>query len=109
MKYKVTFRKRFNRHGDPADNPNKLLDVADDVIEDAEFLEVLEPAGLHVTEDLDAGSGSESAEDDGFLAFGSEIWVYTIAEGREDEFRDAVRNSEVALDIEEVPDESLTT
>jgi hypothetical protein len=109
MKYKVTFRKRFTPEGEPADSPTSLVDAPDGVIEDAEFAEILEPAGLGVAEDLNAGSGSQESNDNGFLGFGTETWVYDIAEGREREFKEAVMNSEVVLDIEEVPDESLTT
>ncbi len=109
MKYKVTFRKRFTPEGEPADNPTSLVSVEDGVIEDSEMVEILEPAGLGVAEDLNAGSGSEESNDNGFLGFGSETWVYDVAEGREKEFRDALVESGVVLDYEEVPDESLTT
>ena len=37
-------------------------------------------------------------EDDSFLSVGSETWDYEIAEGREREFLDAVRNSEIAIE-----------
>jgi hypothetical protein len=40
---------------------------------------------------------------------GTEAWVFDIAEGREQEFKDALVESRVVLDFEEVPDESLTT
>lgn len=101
MKYKVTFRKRFNQEGEPSDNPAALVSAPDGVIEDATFVEALEPPSVHNTEDME--------EDDDFLAFGTETWIYDVAEGRDDEFKLAVVNSEVALDIEEVPDEELTT
>lgn len=109
MKYKVTFRKRFTPEGEPADDPKSLVSTVDGVIEDAEFVEIIEPAGLGVAEDLNAGSGSQESNDNGFLGFGTETWVFDIAEGREREFRDALVESEVVLDFVEVPDESLTT
>jgi len=109
MKYKVTFRKRFSASGEPADDPKALVDPEDGVVEDAEIVEMIEPAGLGVAEDLNAGTGSGDGNDNGFLAFGSETWVYTIAEGREKEFTDELVESGVVLDFEEVPDESLTT
>jgi hypothetical protein len=109
MRYKVTFRKRFTPEGKEADNPDSLVDPADGVILDKEIVEEITPAGLGVAEDLNEGTGSEESNDNGFLGFGSETWIYEVAEGREDEFKDAVRNTEVALNIEEVPDESLTT
>ncbi len=109
MKYKVTFRKRFTPEGEPADDPVSLVSPADGVVEDAEFIEILEPAGLGVAEDLNEGTGSRESNDNGFLGLGSETWVFSIAEGREDEFRAALAESRVVLDFEEVPDESLIT
>jgi len=109
MKYKVTFRKRFNPQGDPVDDPKSLVSLEDGVVQDAEFIEILEPAGLGVAEDLNEGSGSQESNDSGFLGLGTETWVYDIAEGREKEFTDALVESRVVLDFEEVPDESLIT
>lgn len=109
MKYKVTLRKRFTPEGEPADDPKSLVSPADGVIQDAELVEILEPAGLGVAEDLNEGSGSQESNDNGFLGLGAETWVYDIAEGREKEFTDALVESRVVLDYEEVPDESLTT
>ena len=109
MKYKVTFRKRFTPAGEPADDPKSLVSTADGVVEDAEFVEIIEPAGLGVAEDLNEGSGSQESNDNGFLGLGTETWVFDVAEGREKEFTDALAESEVVLDFEEIPDESLTT
>jgi hypothetical protein len=109
MKYKVTFRKRFSPEGEPADDPASLVSPEDGVIEDAEFIETIEPAGLGVAEDLNEGSGSQESNDNGFLGLGTETWVYDIAEGREKEFTDALVESGVVLDFEEIPDEWLTT
>ena len=102
MKYQVTFRKRFTPEGDPADDPQSLIDPGDGVIVDREFVEIVEPAGIGVVENL-------NEDDDGFLGLGTETWVYDIAEGREKEFTDSLVESKVVLDFEEVPDESLTT
>ena len=109
MKFKVTFRKRFNQNGEPADDPVSLVDPAEGVIQDKEFIEILDPPSIHAADDINAGSGSESSDDDGFLAFGTESWVFDVAEGREEEFRLALLESGVVLVVEEVPDESLTT
>jgi len=109
MKFRVTFRKRFDESGQPADDPISVLDAAEGVIQDKEFIEILDPPSIHVAEDINAGSGSENSEDDGFLAFGSETWVFDVTEGREQEFKDALLETGVVLVIEEVPDESLTT
>jgi hypothetical protein len=91
------------------DDPKSRVDPGEGVIEDEEFVEVLEPAGLGVAEDLNEGSGSEESNDNGFLSLGSETWVFSIAEGREKEFTDELVESGVVLDFEEIPDESLTT
>jgi hypothetical protein len=109
MRYKVTFRKRFSPDGEPADDPKSLVSVEDGVVEDSEMVEIIEPAGLGVAEDLNAGSGSQESNDNGFLGLGTETWVYDIAEGREKEFTDALVESEVVLDFEEVPDQTLST
>jgi hypothetical protein len=109
MKYKVTFRKRFAADGEPSDDPRSLVSPEDGVIEDEEMVEIIEPAGLGVAEDLNEGSGSQESNDNGFLNLGTETWVFDIAEGREKEFTDALVESRVVLDYEEVPDESLTT
>jgi hypothetical protein len=109
MKYKVTFRKRFSPEGEPADDPKSLVSPEDGVIQDEELVEIIEPAGLGVAEDLNDGSGSQESNDNGFLNLGTETWVFDIAEGREKEFTDALVESRVVLDFEEVPDESLTT
>jgi hypothetical protein len=109
MRYKVTFRKRFSPEGEPADDPKSLVSPEDGVIEDEELVEIIEPAGLGVAEDLNEGTGSQESNDNGFLNLGSETWVFDIAEGREKEFTDALVESRVVLDYEEVPDESLTT
>jgi hypothetical protein len=47
-------------------------------------------------------------EDDDFLAFGTEVWDYDVAEGRDDEFKLALANSEVVMEFEEL-DEEVTT
>jgi len=105
----VTFRKRFSPEGEPADDPKSLVSPEDGVIQDEELVEIIEPAGLGVAEDLNEGTGSQESNDNGFLNLGSETWVFDVAEGREKEFTDALVESKVVLDYEEVPDESLTT
>ena len=109
MRYRVTFRRRFNELAEPLNDPESLLDPGDGVVVEQEFLETVEPAGLGVAEDLNDGAGSQASNDNGFLAFGTETWVYEVAEGREKEFLDALAESQVVLDYEELPDESLTT
>ncbi len=109
MRYRVTFRKRFSADGEPADDPRSLITPEDGVIQDEEMVEIIEPAGLGVAEDLNEGSGSQESNDNGFLAFGTETCVFDVADGRDDEFKAALVESRVVLEFEEVPDESLTT
>jgi hypothetical protein len=94
MRYRVTFRKRFARDGSEADAPVSFLNLADGVVADAEFVERFEPDSLHVEESMQ--------EDDDFLSFGSEIWEFEVNPGREQEFKDAVLNSGVAMEMERV-------
>lgn len=94
MKYRVTYRKRFNREGDEADAPQTFLNVPDGVVLDSEFVERIEPPSLHVEDAME--------EDDDFLSLGSEIWEYDVAEGRDQEFKDAVLNSQMAMELERV-------
>ncbi|MDQ6664091.1 MAG: hypothetical protein M3Z23_06835 [Acidobacteriota bacterium] len=94
MRYRVTFRKRFNREGVGSDSPEKFLNLPDGVVIDALFVERFEPDSLHGEERME--------EDDDFLAFGSEIWEFDVASGREEEFKFAVKNSQVAMECEEI-------
>ncbi|MDQ6701112.1 MAG: hypothetical protein M3Z36_13105 [Acidobacteriota bacterium] len=96
----MAFRKRFNQEGEGSDNPQKQLNLPDGVILDSAFVERFEPESVHVEERME--------EDDDFLAFGTEIWEYDIAEGREDEFKFALVNSGVVLESEEIETEPAT-
>jgi hypothetical protein len=96
MRYRVTYRKRFNREGEEADAPQTFLNVADGVVLDSEFVEQIEPTNLHVEDAME--------EDDDFLSLGSEIWEYDVADGRDQEFKDAVLNSKMAMELERVED-----
>jgi hypothetical protein len=70
------------------------IDVADGVVLDKAFVQRDEPVALHNEETLE--------EDDSFLSIGSETWDYEIADGREDEFLDALRNSQMAFECVEL-------
>ncbi len=94
MRYRVTFRKRFNTEGEAWDQPQSLLNVADGVIAHAAMVEQIEAEGLHTYED-------RMDEDDDFLSFGTEIWDFDIAPGREQEFKFELANSEVVMEFEE--------
>ncbi len=92
--YRVTFRKRFDREGEGADAPVTFLDLADGVVLDSTFVEAIEPDNLHVEESMD--------EDDDFLSLGTEIWEFEVADNRRQDFKDALVNSAVVIEFEEM-------
>jgi hypothetical protein len=94
MRYRVTFRKRFNQQGEGSDDPQATLELDEGVVVDAAFVERFEPDSVHVEEDME--------EDDDVLPFGSEVWEYDVAPGREKDFRNAVERSGVAMEVIEV-------
>jgi hypothetical protein len=96
MRYRVTFVERTNAQGNPTENPPDYLaiQVPDGVVLDRNFVERIEPAAVHVEEQLE--------EDDNFLSMGSETWEYDVVDARKDEFLDAVKNSGMVVDCEEV-------
>ncbi len=96
MKYKVTFRQRYDGVGELSDEPEQVFTPPDGVVLDVELVERIEPPALHVEEAMD--------EDDDFLAFGTSTWIYEVAEGREDEFKNSLAETELVLAIEELTD-----
>ena len=94
MKYRVVFRQRTGRDGDPSDNPPEFLDAQldDSTVLDAALVGRNDPEGLHSEENLE--------EDDSFLSVGTEVWEYDVAEGRQDDFIDALRNSGMVIEFE---------
>ncbi|HLJ48745.1 MAG TPA: hypothetical protein VKU01_22165 [Bryobacteraceae bacterium] len=103
MKYRVTFLERTDAHGNPSENPPAFVEpqLMDGVVLDATFVERLEPvASSHPQEVMD--------EDDSFLSIGSEVWEYDVADGRDREFTDALKNSQMVLEYESLEDEPST-
>jgi len=98
MRYKVSFRKRFNVAGEAIDHPIQSLSLPDGVVEEALIVESEEPVNLHVEERME--------EDDDFLSLGTEVWEFEIAPGREQEFLHALEISRTALEYEEVNGEA---
>jgi hypothetical protein len=98
MKYQVTFRERNDAAGNPSENPPEFVDpeLVDGIVVDANMVERIEPENLHGEEAMD--------EDDDFLSLGSETWEYDIAEGREKEFEDALKNSRMVMEFEVLDD-----
>ncbi|HEX4229660.1 MAG TPA: hypothetical protein VHZ07_13395 [Bryobacteraceae bacterium] len=94
MKYRVVFRDRSTPEGEQADKPATFLDTQldDSTVFDARFVGRIEPDSVH--------SSGQMEEDDSFLSYGSEIWEYDVAEGRDADFIAALRNSEVVMEYQ---------
>jgi hypothetical protein len=92
MRYRVTFMERTGATGQPSEFPPGYvaIEAAEGVVLDRTFVDRTEPEALHGVEELD--------EDDSFLSVGSETWDYEIADGRQDEFLDALKNSRIAME-----------
>jgi hypothetical protein len=102
MKYRVTFMERTDKAGNPSEDPPAFVEpeLTDGVVLDATFVERLEPENLHVQEVMD--------EDDSFLSVGTEVWEYDVADGRDRDFTDALRNSKMVLEYEPIEEEPST-
>ncbi|HYO82571.1 MAG TPA: hypothetical protein VES20_14300 [Bryobacteraceae bacterium] len=101
--YRVTFAKRYQEDGQPsALDPSAELDtyLADGVVLDKAFVERFEPEAKHNQEVLD--------EDDAFLGMAAaEVWEYQVADGRESEFEDGIRNSGTVMEFDTIDDVSM--
>ena len=92
MTYRVTFMERTNGKGVPSEFPPDYVEIElpDGVVLDKVFLDRDEPIAVHSEEALE--------EDDSFLSIGSETWDYEVADGREDDFLAALKNSRMVMD-----------
>lgn len=103
MRYRVVFAKRYASDGEESPiNPAADLDVelADGIVADKTFVGRFESEAHHSQEVLD--------EDDAFLGLAApEIWEYDVLDGREDEFVDAMKNSETVMEFAVVDEESV--
>jgi hypothetical protein len=100
MKFLVTFKERTGADGQPSeDAPDEAaLEIPDGVILDRTFVQRTVPDAMHNEEVLD--------EDDDFLSLSAETWEYDIADGRQQEFLDAVKVSETAMECVPLDDDS---
>ncbi len=98
MTYRVIFMERTDAKGKNTEDPPEFVEpeLMDGVVLDCRFVERLEPANQHVQEEAD--------EDDSFLSIGTEVWEYEVAEGRDQEFKDALVNSQMVIEYEEMED-----
>lgn len=92
MTYRVTFLERTDAMGERSEIPTGYvaIELPDGVVIEKTLIERTPPSALHSEENLE--------EDDSFLSVGSETWDYEIADGREDEFVDALRNSQMVME-----------
>lgn len=97
--FRVTFMERTAGDGAPSERPTEYvsIDLPDGVVLDKQFVERTEPSNLHVQETMD--------EDDSFLSVGAETWDYEVADGREDDFVAALKNSQMVMDYERLDGE----
>jgi hypothetical protein len=100
MTYRVTFMERTNGLGEPTEFPPDYvaIDVADGVVLDSTFVDRTEPEAMHSEENLE--------EDDSFLSVGSETWDYEVADGRQEEFLNALKNSQMVFECVPIDNET---
>ncbi|MGH9583074.1 MAG: hypothetical protein ACRD4O_09085 [Bryobacteraceae bacterium] len=94
MKYKVVFRERSDWEGEKAGDPASFLDTQldDETVLDSRFVGRNRPFAQHSSDVIE--------EDDAFLSVGSEVWEYDVADGKDQEFKDALLNSGVVMEFE---------
>jgi hypothetical protein len=98
MRYRVVFREQTDETGRTQQRPSEFLDtqLSDGVVLDASIVEREQPQGLHT---------DRMEEDDGFLSMQAEAWDYDVADDRQQEFVDAMRNSGVVMEYQVLGDE----
>ena len=96
MKYRVVFRERSNEEGERADDPPSFLipELDDETVLDQRLVGRLRPDALHSSDALE--------EDDAFLSISPEIWEYDVTDGREQDFENALRNSGMVMEFEQL-------
>ena len=94
MKYRVVFRERSDRAGEKADDPPSFLDTQldDETVLDVVFVGRNRPDALHSSDMIE--------EDDSFLSIGTEVWEYDVAEGKDEDFKNALLNSGMVIEFE---------
>ena len=94
MKYKVVFRERYNRDGEKAEDPASFLaaQMDEETVIAATFVERTGPDAKHSSDIIE--------EDDDFLSLATEVWEYDVVEGKDQEFKDALLNSEMVMEFE---------
>ncbi len=102
MKYRVIFRERSDLKGERADNPPSFLipELDDETVLDEQFVGRFTPDAIHSSDVME--------EDDAFLSITPEIWEYDVAEGRDEDFINALRNSGMVMEFEQLDSDEDT-
>lgn len=98
MKYRVAFMERTDAEGNATEDPTGYLEIEllDGVVLDRNFVERIEPDAMHGQDTME--------EDDDFESIGTEVWEYDVADGRDQEFIDAMKNSQMVIDVVAIDD-----
>jgi len=64
----------------------------DETVLAATFVERTGPDAKHLSDIIE--------EDDDFLSLATEVWEYDVADGKDQEFKDALANSEMVMEFE---------
>lgn len=93
---------RTDGEGNPTENPPEFveLDLLDGVVLDQVFVERIEPSGTRP---------ESVGEDNDFLSIGTEVWEYDVADGRDEEFINALKNSGMVIEYEQMEDVDMIT
>jgi hypothetical protein len=94
MKYKVVFRERSTRDGEKAEDPTSFLDAQldDETVLSATFVERTGPDAKHSSDVME--------EDDDFMSLATEVWEYDVADGKDEDFKNALLNSGMVMEFE---------
>lgn len=96
MRYRVVFRERAGVNRSVAQNPIGFLqgNPPESVVRNSKFV---------LRKDPEFKGSADSPEDDvEFRHLGTEVWEYEVAEGRDQEFKDALLNSGSILEFAQI-------
>jgi hypothetical protein len=87
MRYRVVFRERVSGRDGALENPVAFLQAnrSDEIVRQAVFVLRNDPGVRSSTDPL--------ADDEEFLRLGTQTWEYEVADGKDQEFKDALLNS----------------
>ncbi len=93
MRYRVVFRERVSGRGSPVENPVAFLQAnrSEEIVRQAVFVLRKDPEVRSSTDPL--------TEEQEFLELGTQTWEYEVAEGKDQEFKDALLNSGSILEF----------